>query len=264
MDNLPWVQFPNAIDWYQKILESFHFSHEDDLKARDLLFKLKKHSNPENLIQKIRTEQQRKSILFFGAGPNLERHLGQISLQIHKNRSHFFITAADGSANGLRIANLMPDLIISDLDGISLEDLTYFLQKGVIVIIHGHGDNIIKIQEFSSIIQKSNSIMCTTQTEAKYPIFNPGGFTDGDRGVFLLHHLADSQKVFWLFGYEFGEYIGSFSKKGFTHSKPITILKKKKLKFAQELLNELKFTFHRQIKFFGENPIEDLKFPHFQ
>ena len=259
-----WIQFPNAKVWYQKILKSFHFSQEEDLKARNLLYNLKKQDNPEIIIQKIRTEQIGKKLLFFGAGPNLESHLNQISQKIYTCRSKFFIIAADGSANGLRIVNIIPDLIISDLDGISLEDLTFFLQKGVIVIIHGHGDNIVKLQEFSGLIQAWNSIICTTQTGAKYPIFNPGGFTDGDRGVYLLHHLADSEKTFWLFGYEFGEYIGSFSKKEFTHSKSITILKKMKLKFAQELLQELRFTFNRQIKFFGDNPIEDLKFPFFQ
>lgn len=254
-----WINYSLASSWYNKILNLFQFSESDDISARDLLFSYRKDSDPLNLVNNIKKTISSKQILFFGAGPNLCRHLTQIIKGIKKNRNKFFLVAADGSANALRIYNILPDIIISDLDGISYSEFQYFNHNNVIILIHGHGDNISKIKEYSETIQNGKNIICTTQNQSKYPIINPGGFTDGDRGIYFLHHIAPPQNVFWLFGYDFSGSIGPFSKQGLAIPKKMSDIKAKKMKIAKELILDITLRYQRDIQFYGENPITDLK-----
>ena len=80
---------------------------------------------------------------------------------------------------------------MTDLDGLSPERLELFLSSGVMLAIHGHGDNIEKLQAIESLLQQSSRIIATTQVKPHFPIINPGGFTDGDQDytfVIIWHH----------------------------------------------------------------------------
>ena len=100
----------------------------------------------------------------------------------------------------------------------------------------------------------------TTQVSSRIPIYNPGGFTDGDRGLYLCHHLADKNKEFILCGYQTGDLIGRYSKPYFTDHQPMTPSKKMKLDFCMQLIQNLRENHHRKIIFF-ENKILDAIFP---
>lgn len=254
-----WLDFPAAQEWYKKILQNFSFSQSEDEKARDFLYSMRKKFNPKTLIDEIIRNLSNKQPVFFGAGPNLWRQLSQISKGLIKHRKNFYLVAADGSANALKLFNLWPDLIVSDLDGVLYEDMVSILKHGTIALIHGHGDNLKQITLFSSLLMIHSRIICTTQTPPKYPIINPGGFTDGDRGLFFLHHLCDLKKTFWLFGYEFKESVGPFSKPGVAVSQSMKDIKRKKIEILKDLLLFLQKECHRSIIFYGNNPLIDLK-----
>ena len=256
------VKFEFVTREEEKIIKTFGYSTERDIEARDRLFSLRKNSNPEDLVKEIKNIAIHKHILFFGPGPNLTTHLTRISNQLHAFRQKLFIVAADGSANGLKIINILPDLIVTDLDGISYQQMAEYLRNEVIFLVHGHGDNLEKIQEYSKLIEDSEKIICTTQSLSRYPVINPGGFTDGDRGLYFLHHISPLEKEFWLFGYSFGDWIGSFSKKENFTAMPMTKIKKTKLNYAKDLIDALKFNEKRPIIYYGMNPFDDLKLKH--
>ena len=79
------------------------------------------------------------------------------------------------------------------------------MEKKSIFIVHAHEDNIEKL-EFA---KKFKKCIGTTQSNPFNKIQNFGGFTDGDRGVFLANHF-DAKKII-LFGMDFGEKIGMYS-----------------------------------------------------
>ena len=69
-------------------------------------------------------------------------------------------------------------------------------------------------------------------------VYNFGGFTDGDRAVFLAEELG-AKKIF-LIGFDFGEIVGKWSKPYLKEHASIWESKKKKFKIAQMLLEWLK------------------------
>ena len=240
----------------------FHFDQKRDKKARDLLFSYRKSFPIEPLLREIEDElrKKQKTPLFFGAGPNLETLVKKYLHILLSQSGNFFIVSADGATNCLLKYDIMPDIVCSDLDGISLLQLEKVLginqglgikkergEKIPLFLIHAHGDNIDKLNEFSSILKRENRIIGTTQVKPKIPIINPGGFTDGDRGLYFCHYLCPINRPFWLFGYDFEGKIGKFSKNKFNQSVPLSKLKKKKLNFAKELIGFLQNKMKRKV-----------------
>ncbi len=245
------INYHKANEIYERVLQIFQFSKEKDVKARDILYEFRKQYNPEQKIKAIQHEMIDKNLFFFGAGPNLINHLKLVENKIKLNRNRYFIVAADGSARALNNFSIIPDLIFSDLDGLNYKQVEKFLEQNSTIIIHGHGDNIEKIHVFKSLLSTPNeNIICTTQVESRYPIVNPGGFTDGDRSVYFCHHIAPIDQEFTLFGYDFEGKIGAFSKNEYEQDQAITPIKEKKLLLCKKLLNELSVLEKRSIIFF--------------
>lgn len=218
-------------DWgpiYEKIASDFNYKLEDEKKAVDFLDKLldnKKLFSLKNLSEIIKG----KKIIIFGAGPSLED-----SIYINKNKINNCIKiSADGATSALLKNNIFPDIIITDLDGY-VPDQIKSNSKGSIIVVHAHGDNISKIRKYVPEINKD--IIGTTQIDpSPYKnIENFGGFTDGDRAVFLASHF--NAKKINLIGFDFRGKIGKYS---FSEKKNIN-LKLKKLKWCRYLIELLK------------------------
>ena len=253
------INYHKANEIYERVLQIFKFSKEKDVKARDILYEFRKNYDPESKIKSIECAMVDKSLYFFGAGPNLIDHLKKIQEKIKSNRNRYFIVAADGSARALNKFFIIPDLIFSDLDGLNYDQVDYFLKQHSTIIIHGHGNNIEKIYAFKSLLTTPNeNIICTTQVESRFPIINPGGFTDGDRSVYFCHSLAPIGQNFTLFGYEFKGKVGAFSKNEYeqdqnqdqNQNRAISPMKEKKLLLCKKLLNKLSILEKRPIIFF--------------
>ena len=61
------------------------------------------------------------------------------------------------------------------------------------MVVHAHGDNIEKIH----LVKNFKNCIGTTQTKSFGKLHNFGGFTDGDRCVFLANHFK-AKKYFFL------------------------------------------------------------------
>ena len=217
-------------DWesiYRKIVEDFHFSVENDEKAADVLNTLLRQKSPAP-IDKLNDLIAGKEIIIFGAGPSLEN-----SIITHKKMfANALKIAADGATTALLKYEILPDIIVTDLDG-KVPDQVKANSDGSIVVIHAHGDNIDKIKKY--VPKFKGEIVGTTQInpEPYDSIHNLGGFTDGDRAVYLADHFH-AKKIF-LTGFDFNNEIGYYS---FSENKNKT-LKLKKLKWCKNLINML-------------------------
>jgi uncharacterized Rossmann fold enzyme len=217
-------------DWesiYRKIVEEFHFSLENDEKAAYVLNTLLKQKYPIS-IDKLNDLITGKEIIIFGAGPSLEN-----SIIAHKKMfANALIIAADGATTALLKYEILPDIIVTDLDG-KIPDQVKANLQGSIVVIHAHGDNIDKIKKY--VPRFKGEVVGTTQNnpEPYNNIHNFGGFTDGDRAVFLVEHFH--AKKIYLVGFDFNNEIGPYS---FSENKNKT-LKLKKLKWCKNLINML-------------------------
>ena len=125
---------------------------------------------------------------------------------------------------------IKPDIVVSDLDG-NPKYLRMANKFGAIMVIHAHGDNMEILEKY---VPKFSKVVGTTQVMPTENVYNFGGFTDGDRSVFLAEEMR--AKSITLIGMDFDNMPRKFS----TNDKDVDIdLKRKKLKFAKKLLEML-------------------------
>jgi uncharacterized Rossmann fold enzyme len=78
--------------------------------------------------------------------------------------------------------------------------------------------------------------MGTTQSIPEGKLYNFGGFTDGDRAIFLAVELG-AEKIF-LAGMDFGTMVTKYSRPNINEDIEIADeIKQKKLKYAEDLTN---------------------------
>ena len=223
--------------WYSNILKEFKYDEKKDKESAIILNSILKRSNINNeILNLIKNE----TVFVIGSGPSLSTAIPKL-----KNLKKSIKIAADSSVKPLVDNGIIPDIVITDLDGDenSLEKLA----TKSIFVVHAHGDNINKLK-FS---KKFKKCIGTTQSKPFSKIQNFGGFTDGDRGVFLANHFGAKKII--LFGMDFGERIGKYSntKKS---ERTIKLMKLNKGKLLLEWLSTITkselFTTSKQIKGF--------------
>ena len=133
------------------------------------------------------------------------------------------VIAADGAVKACLQRDIVPDFVVTDMDGY-ISDLKYAFDNGCKVIIHIHGDNLSRFPDYSSVIEP----VCITSAYPSSSTSCWGGFTDGDRA--LMMSLSLDCKSVRLVGFDFskiGLYSGNFSPK-----------KLEKLEWARKIIEE--------------------------
>lgn len=222
---------------YITICEELHLDSTKDKIAGEffdhLIGSYKRHYITNDTIKNM---IQDKTVFIFGAAPSLEE-------QIEKNMCTFenqILIAADGATSCLIKYDIIPDIIVTDLDGIIADQLKANEKKSIL-IIHAHGDNCDMVQK--TIPKIKGPYLGTIQTDPTNLRFvkNFGGFTDGDRAVFLADHFHAKEIV--LVGFDCQNAPGFYS---FQHGKN-QITKRKKLQWCDRLLSHFPDTYVRSI-----------------
>jgi len=207
-------------EMYSCILKEFGYDEEKDKESAVLLNSILKKSH---INRKIMNLVKGKTVLVIGSGPSLSTAITKL-----KNYKKLTIIAADSSIKPLVENGIIPDIIVTDLDG-DKNTLEKIAKTKSIFVVHAHGDNIEKL----GFVKKIKNCIGTTQSTPFDKIRNFGGFTDGDRGVFLANYY-DAKKII-LFGMDFGDQIGKFSETKKSERK----MKLMKLKRGESLLEWL-------------------------
>jgi uncharacterized Rossmann fold enzyme len=214
------------LPWYNRILETFGYDQRADQKATDLLSTLL--AGRAGNVTDLRKLIENKSVLVFGAGPSLEEDLKQVMKENLLQKTTTVV--ADGATTAfVRISETVPNVIVTDLDGV-ISDIINAQNLGAIAVIHAHGDNMDKLKKYVPAFSKA---IGSTQAHPRSNVHNFLGFTDGDRSVFLAAGMG--AKLIALAGMDFGCNIGKYSKKVVLSVE----IKRKKLKIGKELLEWL-------------------------
>ncbi len=99
------------------------------------------------------------------------------------------MVAADGATTAMVEEKIVPDIVVTDLDG-NLDDILLANLRGANIVVHAHGDNLDKIVQITPFF---TNVLGTTQAQPLGNIYNFGGFTDGDRAIFLAVALGASE-----------------------------------------------------------------------
>jgi uncharacterized Rossmann fold enzyme len=230
LKKITWDEWKPA---YERIVARLGINRDDDAKARDEIAEI---VNDRNKIHLNEFEEDISDgvAAVFGGGPSLDEDLVRM-----KHASSLFDKivkiAADGATTGLLNARIVPDIVVTDLDG-EWKDLVSAHQKnGSKMVVHSHGDNrnlIERVGEFEKFL-------ATTQVEEAPDVWNFGGFTDGDRAAFFA--FAFEPKVLILAGMDLGNKVGKYSR---IESKSVG-KKLLKLEISKELLSWLSLRPHK-------------------
>ena len=205
---------------YRDILKDFGYSRNNDTQSAKLLNSL---LQKKTLSTGIRDLIKNKPVFVIGAGPSLPS-----CISILKRHKKITKIVADGATKAIIENGLRPDIVVTDLDG-DIKSLKKAGSKNTIMVVHAHGDNSEKLH----LLKYFKNCVGTTQTKPIGKIHNFGGFTDGDRCVFLANHFQAKKII--LLGMDFGTRIGKYSKTRVLNR----TIKIKKLRRGKKLLEWL-------------------------
>ncbi|MDD3754469.1 MAG: DUF115 domain-containing protein [Methanobacterium sp.] len=216
------MELTQWMEWYQLILEDFGFKRDDDEHTALILNNIlddKGALMPQDIHIKSR-------VIVFGAGPSLKPNLTILKTM---NLDEFTLISADGATTALLEEDIIPDIIVTDLDG-RINDIITANRQGAVMVVHAHGNNQEQVEKFTPQLTK---IMGTTQSKPLANVHNFGGFTDGDRCVFLAMALGAREII--LSGMDFGKIVTHYSRPD-QEDGPADKIKQKKLKWAKKLV----------------------------
>ncbi|WP_292469515.1 6-hydroxymethylpterin diphosphokinase MptE-like protein [Methanolobus sp.] len=198
---------------YESILKDMGFDREGDEQAALILSGMLVSSNSVD-VSDIRKLVKGADVLVCGNAPVLKDELELV------DAADFTVVAADGAAAVLVDNGIIPDIIVTDLDG-DVEKEIIANQKGALMVVHAHGDNIDKLEMY---VLRLSKIIGSTQAVPLDNVYNFGGFSDGDRCVYLAKEFGATSIT--LIGFDFND-------------SGVNPIKKKKLKWARMLIEKL-------------------------
>jgi uncharacterized Rossmann fold enzyme len=204
----------NFEDWepiYLEILEDMGYNRSQDEYAARLLSEMLFSQEHSVSLQVLTGLIKDRDVMICGNAPGLRDDLELIE------GSDYCVIAADGAAAVLMDVGIVPQIIVTDLDG-DIEAEIEANAQGAVMVVHAHGDNIALIRD---VVPQLFSIIGSTQSAPLENVYNFGGFTDGDRCVFLAHEFGASGMK--LIGFDFND-------------PDVTDSKKKKLTWARRLI----------------------------
>lgn len=216
--------------FYKEILDDFGFSREEDENSAKVLDEILSQEGCLTLDDLSQIVGFSDKYIVFGAGPSLKSHIKKLKAEYDLN--DYVLVAADGATSAMIEERLSPDIVATDLDG-DIDDILLANLKGANIAIHAHGDNLDQIARLSSFF---NNVLGTTQAQPRGNLYNFGGFTDGDRAMFLSVALGASEIT--LAGMDFGDVVTKYSRPNLqSNLAEADEFKKKKLKYAEKFIN---------------------------
>jgi uncharacterized Rossmann fold enzyme len=182
---------------YTEILREFQYSRRKDTQSARVLNSILRTKFP---LKKLEKKIKNQTVFVIGAGSSLNQ-----SIPLLKKYKNITKIVADGATKALIENKIKFNIVVTDLDG----DQKFLKKAGkenTIMIVHAHGDNIDKLYLASGF----KYCLGTTEGKPFGNICNFGGFTDGDRSVFLAKYFGAKKII--LFGMDFGTKIGEYSK----------------------------------------------------
>jgi len=232
---------------YSEILKKFHYSRRKDVKSAKILNSILKTKFP---LKKLHGKIKNQTVFVIGAGSSLTQ-----SITLLKKYKNITKIVADGATKALIENKIKSDIVVTDLDG-EQESLKKASRENAIMIVHAHGDNMDKLH----LATDFKYCIGTSEGKPFGNIYNFGGFTDGDRCVFLAKHFGAKKII--LFGMDFGTKIGKYSKEKISDR----ATKIRKLRWGKDLLEWLAlqekselYTTSKQIRGFNKIRYADLR-----
>ena len=164
---------------YRDICSEFGFSEAADAEAAEMLSAMIADRSKASLDM-LRASNVPRTIVLCGGGGTLEDDIEHIS-------RNDYVVAADGATSALMNHRLVPEVIVTDLDG-TVKDQVDANAEGCVVFVHAHGDNVQALERWVGDFR--GRLIGTCQGYPVKGVFDFGGFTDGDRAACIMTELG--------------------------------------------------------------------------
>lgn len=172
---------------YEQILREFGFSRAGDEHAAQVLDR--SLGGTRISLESLRPIIDDRPVTVAGNAPGLKDELHRLTK---------VVIGADEATSVLLRHGRVPQVVVTDLDG-RIEDQVDANRRGAVAVVHAHGDNVPAITQWAG--RFPGKTLATTQSRPFGRVHNFGGFTDGDRGVFLADALG--ARSIRLVGFDF-------------------------------------------------------------
>jgi uncharacterized Rossmann fold enzyme len=174
---------------YREICGEFGYDEAQDAMSADLMSSLLSSRKVPTLGELMSSCPS--TVTICGDGPSLRDEVSQ-------RPPRGYVVAADGATTTLMDAGLMPDAIVTDMDG-EMEHQLRASAHGSVVFAHAHGDNMRAVKGF--VPRFEGQVVGTCQGPPSGRLVNLGGFTDGDRAACIFSGLGAERIA--LMGFDF-------------------------------------------------------------
>jgi uncharacterized Rossmann fold enzyme len=187
------LRFEEWESYYVAIVASMGYDRDrDEVVAYQLSSMLEKRKDRLVDPQELGAMIKGQHVFVFGDGPSLEPDIAGFEFNSLR-------VAADGATTKLMDRGILPDIIVTDLDG-QVEDQVEANREGAIVIVHAHGDNQDAVKEW--VPKFEGRLIGTTQSTPIDHVHNFGGFTDGDRCAYMCDHFGATSIILVAFNFD--------------------------------------------------------------
>jgi uncharacterized Rossmann fold enzyme len=215
------MEYDRWVHRYEAIRSEFGYPFEREEEAEQALARLLPEAARSGALERLARRLSEREVVVVGlapgAGPPPVWSLG-------KGDRRSAIIAADGATRVCMEAGLIPDVVVTDLDGPVPSEVAAN-SAGSIVLIHAHGDNLPALERW--VPEFSGELAGSWAGPPRDGLIDVGGFTDGDRSVYLADHVGAARILLWGFDFRTVEE---------TNSAP---LKLAKLAWAERLIRDL-------------------------
>jgi uncharacterized Rossmann fold enzyme len=181
---------------YQRIGEEFGFPFDREERSASALVELLSPEARAEPFERARARLAGRDVVVVGLAPGA----GPPPIwRLPSTELPSAIVAADGATAACLNAGIVPTVIVTDLDG-PLPTEINANRRGSLVIVHAHGDNRSAVLEW--VPQFPGELAGSWAGPPRPALLNVGGFTDGDRGVFLAEESGAGRILLW--GFDFG------------------------------------------------------------
>lgn len=207
---------------YERIQSEFGYALEKERAASERLVALLPPPARERAEQRIRARVRGRETIVVGLAP---RSGAPPVWMLPRTAEPPALVVADGATERCLAAGLVPDVVVTDLDGPIPSEVTANA-RGALVLIHAHGDNVPALERW--VPQFPRELAGSWAGPPERGLVDFGGFTDGDRAAYLAEFVGAPRVL--LYGFDFDHV---------EEGDPSPALKRRKLAAARRALDLL-------------------------
>ena len=214
------MEYDEWAPYYARIRREFGFAMDRERAAAERLRSLLPRDALRDPLGRATRRLAGRDVVVVGLAP---RAGAPPVWRLPVARPTLAIVAADGAAERCLDAGLVPEVVVTDLDGpVPSEVLAN--ARGALVVVHAHGDNVPQLERW--VPEFSGELAGSWAGPPAQELLDVGGFTDGDRAAFLAAHAPARRILLW--GFDFSDVREA--------SADDAVRKREKLRWAGELL----------------------------